>query len=333
MGDEQVTITRCLTIMAISAALASCSAADGGRPPVNPAVAQLLGHEAELLKLTLTSAAETRLGIQTTLVEAGTTARFILVQGEVVAPGSSSSLPISAPADPLALAALQVRADGDVAKARADVALAQKAADRAAGLVKAEAGSERALDEAQATLAVATASLQAAKAQRALLGSSAAAAVRQDALWVRAAVFATDLSRIDRSKVAQVRGLGAGDSAVTAQPVRAPASANVAAGTIDLYFAIPNRGRVFQVGQRVAVDLPVSGSASGLMVPRTAIVIDIYGGEWVYVQSAPQAYERRRIEVAAIRGTYAMLARGLKPGDKIVTAGAAELFGSEFGAK
>jgi multidrug efflux pump subunit AcrA (membrane-fusion protein) len=69
------------------------------------------------------------------------------------------------------------------------------------------------------------------------------------------------------------------------------------------------------------------------MVPRTAIVIDIYGGEWVYVQSAPQAYERRRIEVAAIRGTYAMLARGLKPGDKIVTAGAAELFGSEFGAK
>ncbi len=319
--------------MAIYAALAACDAADGDPPPVNPAVAELLGHEAELLKLTLTSAAETRLGIETTLVEAGTAARLIVVQGEVVVPGSGSSLPISAPADPVAMATLQVRADGDVAKARADVALAQKTADRAAGLVQAEAGSERALDEAQATLAVATASLQAAQAQRALLGVSAAATVRQGALWVRVPVFATDLSRIDRSGEAQVRGLGAGDSSVAARPVRAPASANVAAGTMDLYFAIPNRGGVFQVGQRVAVDLPVIGSTSGLVVPRTAIVTDIYGGEWVYVQSAPQAYERRRIEVAAIRGAHAMLARGLAPGDKVVTAGAAELFGTEFGAK
>jgi hypothetical protein len=37
--------------------------------------------------------------------------------------------------------------------------------------------------------------------------------------------------------------------------------------------------------------------------------------------------------VAAIKGTSAMLARGLATGDKVVTAGAAELFGTEFGAK
>ena len=60
---------------------------------------------------------------------------------------------------------------------------------------------------------------------------------------------------------------------------------------------------------------------------------DAYGGEWVYVLTGPHAYERRRIEIAAMHDGQAMLARGLARGDKVVIAGAAELFGTEFGAK
>ena len=69
------------------------------------------------------------------------------------------------------------------------------------------------------------------------------------------------------------------------------------------------------------------------MVPASAILRDIYGGEWVYVRSAPRAYERRRIEVGAFSNGQALLSRGLARGDQVVTAGAAELFGAEFGAK
>jgi multidrug efflux pump subunit AcrA (membrane-fusion protein) len=200
-------------------------------------------------------------------------------------------------------------------------------------LVREEAGSVRARDEAQSVLAVAQANLRNAEAQRAMLGSSPSALGRQGNLWVRVAVFAGDLGRIDRSAAAQVCALGPRGPAVYGRPVTAPPSANAAAGTADLYYAIPNRGGAFRVGQRVAVDLPAIGEASGISVPASSILRDIYGGEWVYVRSAPRTYERRRIEISTSTGGQALLGRGLKRGDQVVTAGAAELFGTEFGAK
>ncbi len=44
------------------------------------------------------------------------------------------------------------------------------------------------------------------------------------------------------------------------------------------------------------------------------------------------AFARRRIEIARHAGRRAVVRRGLAEGVKVVTAGAAELFGTEFGA-
>jgi hypothetical protein len=89
------------------------------------------------------------------------------------------------------------------------------------------------------------------------------------------------------------------------------------------------------VGERVLVDLPeqTGSRADTLSVPASAILTDINGGEWVYVETAPRQYERRRVEVARIVGGRATLARGISSGARVVTAGAAELFGTEFGTK
>lgn len=313
-------------------ALAACGSAE--KPATEkPAKVETIGHETELLKLTLTPAAERRLGLQTVAIGIGSMTRVVTAQGEIVAPAAGGGVPISAQTDLAALASNQVRAEGDVARARADLTLAQQAAARAAALVREEAGSVRARDEAQSAVAVAVANLRTAQAQRALLGSSPSAIGRQGILWVRVAAFAGDLGRVDRGASAQVRALSAGGPAMSARPVAAPPSANAAAGTVDLYYAIPNRGGAFRVGQRVAVDLPAVGTTSGLSVPASAILRDIYGGEWVYVRAAPRTYERRRIEVSAVTGGNALLGRGLTRGDLVVTAGAAELFGTEFGAK
>ncbi len=83
------------------------------------------------------------------------------------------------------------------------------------------------------------------------------------------------------------------------------------------------------------VDLPEQGGpgAAAIEVPASAILTDINGGEWVYVETAPRQFERRRVEVARIVGGRASLARGLASGVRVVTAGAAELFGTEFGTK
>jgi hypothetical protein len=66
-------------------------------------------------------------------------------------------------------------------------------------------------------------------------------------------------------------------------------------------------------------------------VPTAAIIRDINGGEWVYRKTGPDTYLRQRIEVASVSGDTALLARGLERGAEIVTDGAAELFGTEFG--
>jgi hypothetical protein len=58
---------------------------------------------------------------------------------------------------------------------------------------------------------------------------------------------------------------------------------------------------------------------------------DIHGGTWVYEQTAPQTFVRRRVEVQFIDQERAILAQGPSAGAKIVTQGAAELFGTEFG--
>lgn len=320
-------------LLACMSMLAGC----GGKEAASaekPAKTELVAHESELLRLTLTPQAETRLGIQTVAIGLASAADVREAHGEVVVPATGGGVPVSAQTDLAALAANQARADGDIARARALVLVAQKAAARAAALVVEEAGSVRGSDEAQSALAVAQADLRTAQAQRALLGAPIGALGGTGTLWIRVAVFVGDLPAIDRRGPVRIQGLGEGIE-LTAHPVSAPPSSNVAAGTVDLYYAISNRGGGLRVGQRVAVALPVrgSGSQSAPAVPASAILRDAYGGEWVYILTKPHSYERRRIEVATMQGGQAVLARGLAPGDRVVTAGAAELFGTEFGAK
>ena len=154
----------------------------------------------------------------------------------------------------------------------------------------------------------------------------------QGTLWVRASVFATDLVEISRGRPAQIRPLGSEGPFLIARPVEGPPSANGAAGSTDLYFAFANRGGVLRIGQRVAVNLPVGGQTTGLAVPSAAILRDIYGGEWVYVRTSPTTFLRHRVAVSAEQDGQAILSRGLAAGTQVVTAGSAELFGTEFGA-
>ena len=67
-------------------------------------------------------------------------------------------------------------------------------------------------------------------------------------------------------------------------------------------------------------------------MPASAIVYDYHGGAWIYVKTAPGTFVRQRVEVARTVRTGVVLTRGAEPGAQVVTAGVAELFGTEFGA-
>ncbi len=153
-----------------------------------------------------------------------------------------------------------------------------------------------------------------------------------DALWVRVPVYAGDARDIDERQRVAVRRLGNDEAPISAARVTAPLQADPSAASVDLYYALSKSTNTFRPGERVMVELPLTSTERGLVVPDTAVLYDIHGTTWVYEDLGGNAYTRRRIEVARHAGDRAIVRRGLKEGAKVVTAGAAELFGTEFGA-
>ena len=84
-------------------------------------------------------------------------------------------------------------------------------------------------------------------------------------------------------------------------------------------------------GERVNVRLSGKGSEMAIVVPHGALLHDIHGGTWVYVKSGDHVYSRRRVEVQDVVNNLALLTRGPEVNTPVVTNGAAELYGVEFG--
>lgn len=152
-------------------------------------------------------------------------------------------------------------------------------------------------------------------------------------MLIRVPVYVGDLGAILPGQHASIHGLGDAPGAARrfARPVAAPPSADPNASTADLYFSLPNADGALRPGQRVGVTLPIKTGGESLVVPWSSIIRDTNGGTWVYEVTAPHRYERRRVEVLRMTNGVAVLERGPAPGAKIVTAGASELFGTEFG--
>ena len=156
--------------------------------------------------------------------------------------------------------------------------------------------------------------------------------VSVDRLWVRVSLYAGDARTVLAGKSAWVTSLGSSArTPVSATPMRGPPTANPAAASVDLYYQLQDGD--LRPGERVTVVLPLAGSVSSMRtVPLDAIVYDAAGGTWVYERLDSLSFARRRVDLARVSGGLASLARGPAAGTRIVTAGAAELFGTEFGA-
>ena len=100
---------------------------------------------------------------------------------------------------------------------------------------------------------------------------------------------------------------------------------------MELFYEVENADSKLRPGEKVSVALPLEGETESSVVPAAAVLYDIHGGTWVYENTAPQTFIRRRVEVRFVNKGDAVLSRGPKPGIKVVTAGVAELFGTEFG--
>ncbi|TGE14612.1 efflux RND transporter periplasmic adaptor subunit [Hymenobacter elongatus] len=237
-----------------------------------------------------------------------------------------------------------VRARDD---ARADVALAQRAlADARArqGALNGNTGGGQALP-IKAPLSGVVQRVTVAPGSVVTANTVLVELAALNKVWVRVPLFVGDLRRLGKDQAVTVRPLNGGASR-QGRPVEAPLlGATAGTGTADVFFEIDNADEAFRPGERVAVDVTLGNAASGatngatgaaastpaLTIPAAALLYDASGGQWVYVRTKPLQYTRLRVEVQRAVGDQIVISRGVKAGAEVVTDGAAELFGTEFG--
>ena len=75
----------------------------------------------------------------------------------------------------------------------------------------------------------------------------------------------------------------------------------------------------------------VTQEGAQLIAPYNTLMYDASGREWVFISPEPNVFMRSEIKVVKIEGEKVFLAQGPAAGTKLVTDGAAELYGIEFG--
>ncbi|HQX49752.1 MAG TPA: efflux RND transporter periplasmic adaptor subunit [Planctomycetaceae bacterium] len=265
----------------------------------------------------------------------------------------------------------QIDAEAQVQQSMVQVEATQIALERAERLLKDKSGTVRAVDEAQAQLQMAQKALEAAKLRKQTVDSikldTAAGTLKpltiesplvgivrsiqvqpsqlvfpgaplfevlnDEQLWVRVPVYVGDVEELDFSRKARLTLLDGrqSDQDILVEPLAAPPTAMSLASTVDYYYLLPNPTSAFRPGQKVAAHLTLKGDAESPAIPWSAVFHDIYGGQWVYEVAADRQYIRRRIEVISVSDGWAAIARGPAVGTQVVTAGVAELAGTEFG--
>jgi len=366
--------------------------------PQKPAEIENAVEESALTTVTLSPQAEERLGIEISAVEKRSLPGSLEIGGEIISvPGSDVKVAAPVAGTVLNTKSGRIPQAGKFVKKgeeilrflmlppekelygtreavevkQKELEVTQAKADRAQHLLASEAISEKAYEEAQAELARAKASLNAAQARLDLLSGvdlDAASGnlstlvldspvdgvlqrifvspgqtvptsgvlfeiARLEPVWVRVPVYVGDLEKIDREQDATIIPLGTDRQSAffQASPVQGPPLSDPGSASADLYFKLPNKNRIFRIGQKVTVLLLQNVSKESLVIPFSAVIYDINGGEWVYQRISPHIYSRRRIEISHIVSGFAVLTRGLNEGDELVVTGAAEIFGTEFG--
>lgn len=361
-------------------------------------------NEDELDVIELSAEAEEHIGIKSSVVEKKTlsktrtyggevmvpTGRTILVSapmqgilqaaegkapepGDVVKKGQPiiSLLPLFSPEASTTLSATRADVEGQVKNAETQFEVTKLAMERAQKLFRDEAGSKRAVEEAQAQHDLAARTLDAANLRLKILDKAVGATAKgvseaihleapEDGIlrnvmalpgqsvpnggalfevvdlkevWIRVPVYVGDLKDIANGETAQVGELSmqAGDRTWPAVSIKAPPSANPLSSTVDLFYFLSNSDAQFTPGQRVSVKARLSSSGESLTVPWSSIVHDLNGGAWIYESLGSRRFRRIRVVVRYSLDGLAVLASGPALGTNVVTEGAIELFGAETG--
>ena len=174
-----------------------------------------------------------------------------------------------------------------------------------------------------------------ASGQRITMSTPLFAVSGQNPVWIRVPVYVGDLQKIDMNRPAILHPMGdtVPGEMISVSPVQGPPLSDPVNASSELFFEVNNENRRFRIGDKVMVSLPKKTSGENIVIPFSAVVYDMHGGSWLYVKLSTLTYNRRRIEISHVIGSDAVIARGVIAGEEVVTAGVAELYGTEFGGE
>jgi hypothetical protein len=171
----------------------------------------------------------------------------------------------------------------------------------------------------------------------ALAPASPAAPLARGESWVMVNLSPGEYARIAKDRPARITPLYTRDKGVapmTAMLSDAPPLEDPKRSMLGLHYVLPSVDHGMAPSTRVRVELQLAGSEDKQkVVPYNAIYYDAKGQPWVYVNPQPLTYERQRVTVQRVVGPLAVVSDGPAVGTRVVTVGAALLYGTEIFGK
>lgn len=131
--------------------------------------------------------------------------------------------------------------------------------------------------------------------------------------------------------LAGIELFGGAQETTAAPPANEPASVEPIKGS-----AVSRVTLVPRAAQRLGIrttrlERAAGGEAGRTVVPYSALIYEPNGGTWVYTSPSKHVFVRAKVTVGRIEGERALLTAGPPIGTSVVTVGAAELYGTEYG--
>ena len=159
------------------------------------------------------------------------------------------------------------------------------------------------------------------------------AAPAADEAWIRLTLSEDEWDRVAKDKPARVLPLatrGKLKRELMALPSALPPLEDPKRTMLTLYYVVKGKDHGLKANNRMRVELQLKGDdRKRKVVPYSALYYDGRGTPWVYVNTKPLTFERKRVEVERIEGESAILKDGPSVGTRVVTVGAALLYGAE----
>jgi multidrug efflux pump subunit AcrA (membrane-fusion protein) len=321
-------ITVLLVIFSIL--FSSCAKDNTAQEKIQPVQIEKI-EGTDLNRVILTERANERLGIQTTLVSDQAVSRNWVVGGEIVLskiPAVTITAPntgiISIPADTVNPESGMGLTSGQVVLRLFPVIAS---VDGGGGAVDIKAPSNSTLLK-----------MLVSQGQVVEKGQPLFQVANLEEIWVRVTVNESDLSNVDRDQPAYILSLEADDEEDSDQEgLEANALDDIEDDDPDeervaIYYTIYGAEQSLSLGKRVLVELPLTGnSVTHLVVPYSAVIYDLEGNTWVYINPEPLVFIRQAVTIDYIHDDMAVLLEGPPAGTMVATVGVAELYGADTG--